>query len=177
VSEPLALNVPVSGEPEASVRLAAPENTLVPDMMTGAFVTLNVNSSPLAVPEIEKLSIPPASTEPENPDPVTVVLPKPAYRPVPLVIVAEPLTEPEPASTSTGKVMVPRNVPWPSVTVNGTVTLPPLTLASEPFALKVPVSVPTPLTVSVAGPETDTLVPDVVMEALVTVNVKFSIAA
>jgi hypothetical protein len=44
---------------------------------------------------------------------------------------------------------------------------------SEPLALKVPVSSETPLTVSVAGPETYTLVPDVVIEALVTVNVKF----
>jgi hypothetical protein len=57
------------------------------------------------------------------------------------------------------------------------VTLPPLILVSEPLALKVPVSVPTPLTVSVAGPETDTLVSDVVTEAFVTVNVKFTMAA
>lgn len=93
----------MSGEPPASVRLAGPENTLVPDMMIGAFVTVNVKFSPLRVPEIEKLSDPPASTEPENPDPDTVVLPKPEYRPVPLVIVAEPLTELEPPSTSTGR--------------------------------------------------------------------------
>jgi hypothetical protein len=73
--------------------------------------------------------------------------------------------------------MVPVSVPWPSVTVNGTVTLPPLILVSEPLALKVPVSGATPLTVSVAGPETDTLVPDEVTEALVTVNVKFTMAA
>jgi hypothetical protein len=93
------------------------------------------------------------------------------------VIVAEPLTGPELTSTVSGKVMVPVIVPWPSVTVNGTVTLPPLILASEPLALKVPVSGETPLTVSVAGPETDTPVPDVVTDAFVTVNVKFSMAA
>ena len=131
----------------------------------------------VGVPETEKLRSPPESTEPVNPDPDTVVLPKLEYRPVPPVIVAEPLTELEPPSASNGKVIVPLNVPCASVTVNGTVTLPALTLASEPLALKVPVSVPTPFTVSVAGPETDTLVSDEVMEALVTVNVKFSTEA
>jgi hypothetical protein len=50
-------------------------------------------------------------------------------------------------------------------------------LASEPLALKVPVSDPTPLTVSVARPETATAVPDEVTEALVTANVKFTMAA
>jgi hypothetical protein len=50
-------------------------------------------------------------------------------------------------------------------------------LASEPFVLKVPLSGERPLTVSVAGPETDTAIPDAVMEAFVTVNVKFSMAA
>ena len=53
VSEPLALNVPVSGELPASVRVAAPENTVVPDTVTAAFVTVNVKPRPLAVPEIE----------------------------------------------------------------------------------------------------------------------------
>ena len=73
-TEPLALNVPVSGELPASVRVAGPENTLVPDMVTGAFVTVNVKSRPPAVPETEKLSIPPESVAPVNPDPVMVEL-------------------------------------------------------------------------------------------------------
>jgi len=91
--------------------------------------------------------------------------------------VADPLTELAPPKASTGNVMVPPKVPWTSETANGTVTSPPLISPSEPLELKVPVSVPTPVTVSVAGPETDMLVCDDVMEAFVTVNVKFSVAA
>jgi hypothetical protein len=44
-------------------------------MVTGAFVTVNVKFLVVStVPEIEKLSIPPESTEPVSPDAVTVVL-------------------------------------------------------------------------------------------------------
>ena len=73
VSAPLAVNVPVSGEPPASVRLEGPENVLVPDVVIGAFVTEKVKLWPLFVPEIEKLSAPLESTEPVKPDPETVV--------------------------------------------------------------------------------------------------------
>jgi hypothetical protein len=73
-TEPLALNVPVSGELPASVRLAGPENTAVPDTVTEAFVTVNVKLSPSAVPETEKLSVPPESRGPVSPDVGTVEL-------------------------------------------------------------------------------------------------------
>jgi hypothetical protein len=146
-------------------------------MVTEAFVTVNVKLRASAVPEMEKLSVPPESRGPVSPDAGTVELVEPAYLPVPPVIVVELLAGPGLTSAVSGKVTVPVSVPWPSVAVNGTVTLPPLILVSEPLALKVPVSGETPLTDSVAGPKTDTLVPDVVMEALVTVNVKFRMAA
>jgi hypothetical protein len=157
--------------------VAGPENTVVPDIVKAAFVTVNVKLRVSAVPETEKLSDPPESRGPVSPDPGTVELVEPAYLSVPPVIVVELLAGPGLTSDVSGKVTVPVIVPWPSVAVNGTVTLPPLILASEPLALKVPVSGETPLSVSVAGPETDTLVSDAVTEALVTVNVKLSMAA
>jgi hypothetical protein len=86
------------------------------------------------------------------------------------VIVAEALNGPELTSTVSGKVTVPVTVPWPSATVNGTVTLPPLILVSKPLAVNVPVSGKLPASVRVAGPE-NTVVPDMVTGAFVTVNV------
>ena len=135
VSEPLAVNVPVSGELVASARVPGPENTVVPDTVTEAFVTVNVKLRALAVPEMEKLSVPPESRGPVSPDAGMVELVEPAYLPVPPVIVVELLAGPGITSAVYGKVTVPVSVPWPSVAVNGTVTLPPLILVSEPLAL------------------------------------------
>ena len=92
-------------------------------------------------------------------------------------MVADPLTEPAVVRAVTGKVIVPVTVPLLKVRVNGTVRLVPLILLSEPLATNVPLTAAAPARLRLAFPEIEALVPEIVMGALVTVNVNGTLAA